>query len=73
MRSKRKSERKAARLDRAKTFLETSDWTLARVAERAGFGSFHGLHRAFHKRLGVTPAEYRKRFGIPVSIAAGAV
>lgn len=53
----------AARLDRAKSLLESSDWTLARVAERAGFGSPHNLHRAFQARLGVTPAEYRERFG----------
>lgn len=53
----------AARLDRAKALLESSDWTLPRVAERAGFGSLDGLHRAFQKRLGVTPGEYRQRFG----------
>jgi transcriptional regulator GlxA family with amidase domain len=51
------------RVDRAKAFLETSDWPLARVAERAGFGSLDGLHRAFQKRVGATPGEYRQRFG----------
>lgn len=53
----------AARVDRAKALLETSDWPLARIAERAGFGSLDGLHRAFQKRLGATPGEYRQRFG----------
>lgn len=52
-----------ARLDRAKALLEASDWPLARVAERSGFGSLDGLHRAFQKRMGVTPGEYRERFG----------
>lgn len=52
-----------ARVDRAKAFLETSDWTLARVAERAGFGSVEALHRGFNKRVGATPGEYRERFG----------
>jgi transcriptional regulator GlxA family with amidase domain len=52
-----------ARLDRAKALLETSDWPLARVADRAGFGSLDGLHRAFQKLMGVTPGEYRQRFG----------
>lgn len=52
-----------ARLDRAKTLLETTDWPLARVAERSGFGSLDALHRVFRKRLGATPAEYRARFG----------
>lgn len=54
-----------ARVNRAKALLETSDWTLGRVAERAGFGGVEGLHRAFNKRVGVTPGEYRQRFGRP--------
>jgi transcriptional regulator GlxA family with amidase domain len=52
-----------ARIDRAKALLESSDWPLARVAERAGFGSLDALHRAFQKRLGATPGDYRARFG----------
>lgn len=52
-----------ARVNRAKALLETSDWPLARVAERAGFGSVEALHRAFNKRVFVTPGEYRQRFG----------
>ena len=51
-----------ARVDRAKVLLESSDWTLDRVADRAGFGDISGLHRAFQRRLGVTPGEYRQRF-----------
>ncbi|SCB12207.1 transcriptional regulator, AraC family with amidase-like domain [Rhizobium miluonense] len=52
-----------ARLDRAKALLETSDWSLARIAERSGFASLDTLHRAFLKHLGVTPGFYRARFG----------
>jgi transcriptional regulator GlxA family with amidase domain len=52
-----------ARVDRAKALLETSEWTMARVAERAGFGSVESLHRAFNKKVGVTPGDYRHRFG----------
>lgn len=52
-----------SRINRAKALLETSDWPLARVAERSGFGSDDGLHRAFQKRVGVTPGDYRARFG----------
>lgn len=52
-----------ARVDRAKALLETSDWPLARLAERSGFGSVEALHRAFNKRVGATPGEYRQRFG----------
>ncbi|TMJ12142.1 MAG: helix-turn-helix domain-containing protein [Alphaproteobacteria bacterium] len=62
-----------ARVDRAKALLETSDWTLARVAERAGFGSVEALHRAFNKRVGATPGEYRDRFGhVPLATGSGA-
>src|SRR5438477_1806 len=50
-----------ARVDRAKALLETSDWPLARVAERSGFTSLDALHRAFHKRVGATPGDYRER------------
>lgn len=52
-----------ARVDRAKALLETSDWPLARVAERAGFGSKDALHRAFLKHVGAAPGAYRERFG----------
>jgi transcriptional regulator GlxA family with amidase domain len=53
----------AARVERAKALLETSDWPLVRVAGRAGFGSVDALHRAFLKRVGTTPGFYRDRFG----------
>lgn len=60
-----------ARVDRAKALLETSDWPLARVAERAGFGSVEALHRAFNKRVGATPGDYRERFGhVPLACAS---
>lgn len=52
-----------ARVDRAKALLEASDWPLARVAERSGFTSLDALHRAFQKRVGATPGDYRQRFG----------
>jgi transcriptional regulator GlxA family with amidase domain len=52
-----------ARVDRAKALLETSDWPLARVADRSGFTSLDALHRAFQKRVGATPGDYRQRFG----------
>jgi transcriptional regulator GlxA family with amidase domain len=58
------------RLDRAKLYLETTDWPLARVAERSGLGSVATLIRAFAKRLGITPDAYRKRFGIGASTMA---
>jgi len=53
----------AARVDRAKALLEASDWPLARIAERSGFGSLNALHRAFLCRVKATPGDYRRRFG----------
>ncbi|WP_233789828.1 MULTISPECIES: GlxA family transcriptional regulator [Rhizobium] len=53
----------AARLERAKALLESSDWPLARIAERSGFSSLDTLHRAFLKNLAITPGFYRARFG----------
>ena len=59
----------AARVNRAKAFLEVSSWPLARVAERTGFGSLDSMHRAFLKRVGTTPGEYRERFGMRTGTA----
>ena len=53
------------RLDRAKLLLETSRWPLARIAERSGLGTAPTLIRAFQRRLGVTPEQYRERFRLP--------
>lgn len=53
------------RLDRAKMLLETSQWPLARIAARSGLGTVPTLIRAFHRRLGVTPEQYRARFRLP--------
>jgi transcriptional regulator GlxA family with amidase domain len=61
----------AARLARAKALLESSDWTVERVSERAGFGSTDGLHRSFQKHVGITPSEYRARFRINPASAQG--
>lgn len=51
-----------ARIDRAKLYLEDTDWSLARVAQRSGLGSEDSLQRGFRRRLGVTPRDYRARF-----------
>ena len=51
------------RLDAARRLLETSDIGIEAVARRCGFGSREVLHRAFHRRLATTPAQYRRSFG----------
>ena len=50
------------RVDRAKMLLESSDWPLARIAERSGLGNPATLIRAFRRRLRITPDQYRLRF-----------
>ncbi|OJY78513.1 MULTISPECIES: helix-turn-helix domain-containing protein, partial [unclassified Rhizobium] len=53
----------ATRIARAKMLLETSDWSLARIAARVGFGRLHALRRVFQKRLRIALGLYRDRFG----------
>jgi transcriptional regulator GlxA family with amidase domain len=52
----------ALRLDRAKSHLEQTTWPLARVAQRAGFGSVDSLQRSLKRQTGITPEQYRQRF-----------
>lgn len=52
----------ALRLDCAKRHLEQTPWPLARVAQRAGFGSVDSLQRSLRRQAGITPEQYRQRF-----------
>ncbi|NJP95258.1 helix-turn-helix domain-containing protein [Nonomuraea sp. FMUSA5-5] len=52
----------AARVEAARRLLEGTDEPLDRVAAACGLGSAETLHRAFRRRLGTTPATYRRRF-----------
>lgn len=52
----------ALRVERARTLLEDGAPTLEAVAQAAGFSSNEVLRRAFHRHIGVSPAEYRGRF-----------
>ncbi|MER7374704.1 GlxA family transcriptional regulator [Streptomyces lanatus] len=51
----------SARVERAGHLLETTDDTLERIASACGFGTVDTLIRAFHRRVGTTPSEYRAR------------
>jgi transcriptional regulator GlxA family with amidase domain len=51
-----------ARVDAARRLLEESGTPLKRVASQCGFGDPNSLRRAFLRRLGVSPADYRRRF-----------
>ena len=51
-----------ARLDTARRMVEDTKQPMKRIASVAGFGDTHTLRRAFLRQLGVTPADYRRRF-----------
>ena len=50
------------RIEAAKHALERGDLSIKRVAAISGFGDDEHLRRAFVRRLGVTPDQYRERF-----------
>ncbi|MDX6641351.1 MAG: hypothetical protein QOF12_2362 [Solirubrobacteraceae bacterium] len=52
----------AARVEHARSRLESGRAPLASVARACGFGTPETMRRAFHRRLGVAPADYRTRF-----------
>jgi transcriptional regulator GlxA family with amidase domain len=54
-----------ARVEAARMALESSDTHVEIVARRNGFGTVETMRRAFHRRLGVAPADYRARFKSP--------
>lgn len=51
-----------ARVTAARELLESGDIAPKQVAGRCGFADVDTLRRAFVRRVGVTPAEYRKRY-----------
>ncbi|XXZ33189.1 helix-turn-helix domain-containing protein [Sorangium sp. So ce321] len=52
----------AMRLEAACQAVAGTDLPLKRIAHRCGFGDEQNLRRAFQRRLGVGPLEYRERF-----------
>jgi len=50
------------RLEAARNELETTSDTLDVIAARCGFGTAESLRRVAHRRLGIAPDAYRRRF-----------
>jgi transcriptional regulator GlxA family with amidase domain len=50
------------RVEVARRLLETTALTVDEVATDAGFGTPETLRRAFARRVGASPTEYRDRF-----------
>jgi transcriptional regulator GlxA family with amidase domain len=52
----------ALRIEAARRLLETTDLTVAGVASAVGIRHPETLHRAFQRRVGTTPQQYREHF-----------
>lgn len=52
----------ARRLDEARMLLETTGWSVSRIARVCGFGSPVTFRQAFAASYATTPTSYRKRF-----------
>ncbi len=50
------------RLEEAKQMLETTTLAVEAIAQEAGYGDASFFGRLFKRKIGVTPAQYRKRF-----------
>ncbi|MGW1688021.1 GlxA family transcriptional regulator [Streptomyces albidoflavus] len=50
------------RLDRARQYLEETDYTIDHIAAACGFGTDVSLRHHFHAALGTTPRNYRAAF-----------
>lgn len=50
------------RIGKAKEMLITSDYDIKEISQLVGFGSHSAFTRAFTKRTGCTPSEYRVRY-----------
>lgn len=51
------------RIEAAKPLLESSRKDIRRIAGECGFGTAEAMRRAFARQLGVSPSDYRERFG----------
>lgn len=51
------------RVETARRLLETTAAGVEEVAASAGFGTPEAMRRAFARRVGLVPREYRARFG----------
>jgi transcriptional regulator GlxA family with amidase domain len=51
------------RVETARRLLETTALSVEQVATSAGFGTPEALRRTLGRRVGLSPREYRARFG----------
>ena len=53
----------ALRLEEAKQMLETGDQAVEAIANEVGYEDASFFGRLFRRKVGLTPAQYRLRFG----------
>lgn len=58
------------RVEHARRLLEAASAPVESIAAQSGFGTVETLRRAFRRRLGVSPGEYRERFRASLREAA---
>lgn len=51
------------RIEAARRLLQTTDLTMSAIASTVGLRRAETLHRAFRRRVGTTPEQYRRHFG----------
>lgn len=73
-----KAEIQRLRLERVKTLLAETDWTLERIAHQTGYSHMEYLHTVFTTKEGLTPRKYRVKakaglqpllFGVPATVS----
>jgi AraC-like DNA-binding protein len=53
----------ALRLEEAKQILETEELSIEAIAQQVGYEDTSFFGRLFRRKVGLTPAQYRLRFG----------
>jgi transcriptional regulator GlxA family with amidase domain len=59
-----------ARIERAKRLLETTRERLEQIVHRIGYEDVSSFRRLFTREIGISPRDYRRRFGLAGKIAA---
>ncbi len=54
---------KRLRIEKAAQLLRFSDISVTEIGEKVGYDTLSSLSAAFHKRFGVSPTDYRKKYG----------
>ena len=54
----------AARIEQAKELLRETDWTFIAITSICSFKSHSHFHTLFHQHVGMTPAQYRRKYAL---------